>query len=90
MELDIALPFRQIPVTLVPRWDEEKLAGLVLRGQGRARFLEDVQRELEGLALGSNLSQQQLTAEEHWNQLSGAVRRAGQSFLQVSRTRVER
>ena len=54
MELDIALPFHQIPVTPVPRWDKEKLAGLVLRGHGRALFLDDVQRELEGLVLGSN------------------------------------
>ena len=30
-----------------------KLAGLVLRGQGRARALEDVQKVLEGLLLGS-------------------------------------
>ena len=77
---DIALPFHQIPVTPVPRWDKEKLAGLVLRGQESDRFIEDVQGELEGLVFGSNLSQPHLTAEEYWNQWSGAVRRAGQSF----------
>ena len=60
----------------------KKLAGLVLRGQDRARFLEDVQRVLEGLVSGSKWSQPHLTAEEYWNQLSGAVWRAGQSFLQ--------
>ena len=77
---DIALPFHQIPVTPVPCWDKEKPAGLVLRGQESDRFIEDVQGELEGLVFGSNLSQPHLTAEEYWNQWSGAVRRAGQSF----------
>ena len=47
----------------------KKLTGLVLRGQGRGHFLEDVQRELEGLVLGSNLLQPHFTAEEYWNQL---------------------
>ena len=74
----------------MPRWDKQKLAGLVLRGQGRARFPEDVQRELEGLVSASKLSQPHLTAEEYWNQLTGAVRSAGQSFLQVARKRMER
>ena len=34
MELDIALLFRQVLVAPVPRWDKEKLVGLVLRSQG--------------------------------------------------------
>ena len=89
MDLDIAPPFHQILDTPVSRWDQEKLAGLV-RGQGRARSLEDVQRELEILVLDSNLSQPHLTAEEYWHQLSGAVRPAAQSSLQVTRTRLER
>ena len=49
----------------MPRWDKEKVPGLDLRGQGRARSLEDVQRELEGLVFGSDLSQTHLTAEEY-------------------------
>ena len=56
VELDIALPFHQIPVAPVPRWDKKKLAGLVLRGQGRARSLEDVQKELDGLFVGFKFS----------------------------------
>ena len=73
------------------RWDKEKLASLVLRGQGRARFLEDVSKRGGGSCHGFKfLSQPHLTAEEHWNQLAGAVRRAGQSFLQVTRKRLER
>ena len=86
----LRFPFIKIPVTPVPLWDKEKLAGLVLRGQGRARFLEDAQRDLQGLVLGSNLSQPHLSAEEYWNQLSGAVRRAGQPLRQVTRKRLER
>ena len=39
MELDIALLFRQVPVAPVPRWDKEKLAGLVLRSQAVLVFL---------------------------------------------------
>ena len=90
MELDIALLFRLVPVAPVPRWDKEKLAGLVLRSQGRARFLAGVHRELEGLVSGSNLPQPHLNMEEYWNQLAGAIRRAGQPFLQAPRKRLER
>ena len=62
-------------------------------GQGEtgwSRFLAGVQRELEGLVSGSNLPQPHLNMEEYWNQLAGAIRRAGQPFLQVPRKRLER
>ena len=56
MELDLPLPFHQIPVAPVPRWDKEKYAGLVLRGQGRVRSLEDVQNGLESHFVGFKFS----------------------------------
>ena len=91
MELDIALPTHQMPVAPGPQWDREKLAGLVLRGRGRARFLEGCSKRVGGSCVGFKfVATTQLTAEEHWSQLSGAVCRAGQSFLQETRKRLER
>ena len=65
-------------------------ASLGQRKTGRSRSRGRLKRAGGSCVLGSNLSQPHLTAEEYWNQLAGTVRRARQSFLQVTRKHLER
>ena len=78
----IALPFHQIPGCTGASVEQGEI--------GRSRSSRSGPCSFEGLVFGSNFSQPHLTAEEYWNQLSGSVRRAGQSFLQITRKRLER